>query len=97
MSPLHSGSPVGLGCQESSGCFLSGCPQRSGADLESLQLLAGSPVEGQCILPVPTQLSSYVQTLVLQFVVECAHTEVLQRQSLGWLPCKGRSWSETCG
>lgn len=28
-----------------------------------------------------------MKTLVLQFVVECAHTEVLQGQDLGWLPC----------
>lgn len=56
---------------------------RTRANLEPLELLTSSPVEGQYIPLVPAQLGSHMQVLVLEFVVECAHTEVLQGWGLG--------------
>lgn len=39
-------------------------------DLEALELLACTPVEGQCIAPVLVQLGRHMQALVLKLVVE---------------------------
>lgn len=68
-----------------------------GADLEPLELLAGTPVEGQSIAPVLAQLGCHVQALVLKLVIERPDAEVLQGLGRQWLPCRKRPWDETVG
>lgn len=58
------------------------------ADLEPLELLAGTPIEGQCLAPVLAQLGGHVQALVLELVIESADTEVLQGLQGEWFSCR---------
>lgn len=55
--------------------------------LELQELLAGALVESQRLTPVLAQLGRHMQALVLQLVIECADTEVLQGVGPGRLPC----------
>lgn len=68
-------------------------PSGDEADLEPLELLAGTPVEGQRVASVLAQLGCHVQALVLELVIKGANTEVLQGLGQEGLPCRKKPWN----
>lgn len=63
---------------------------------EPPELLAGSPVEGQCVASELAQRGHRMQSPVFQFVVGCLDAEVCQGPGREWPPV-GEALAGGCG